>query len=188
MQQNQVADPVHNSDQAGDSEHAINATQASLDRVRDILFGAQIREQDHRRQEFEGELEKQLSAFGEESRKRLDALEGFVKRQIASVLEILKTESQQRAEALQSIAGQLKQTATGIERRIAAVDEQHSDAERKLHTELLDQSNSLRDEVSGLGQSLTSLLEKTRTDLQHAKADRVALASIYVEMAQRLSE
>src|SRR5262249_19744954 len=160
--QNKVADQVHND---ADSEQAIEATQASLDRVRDILFGAQIREQDQRRQEFEGELEKQLSIFGEESRKRLDALEGFVKRQIASVLENLKTESQQRAEALQAITQQLKQTATLIERRITAVDEQHSNAERALRTELQDQSNLLHDEVSAQGQSLTSLLEKTRADL-----------------------
>ena len=123
MEQTQVADPVKS------SENAMDATQVSLDRVRDILFGAQIREQDNRRQEFEEELEKQLNAFGEESRKRLDALEGLVKKQIASVLEILKTESQQRSEALQSLAHQLKQTAAGIDNRIAAVDEQHSGAE-----------------------------------------------------------
>ena len=183
MEQKQVADSVHNSD----SEHAIDATQASLDRVRDILFGAQIREQDHRRKEFEDELEKQLSAFGEESRKRLDALEGSVKRQISSVLEILKTESQQRTEALQALAHQFKQTAAGIDKRIATVDEQHSNAERALRTELVDQSNSLRDELSNQGQSLTNLLEKTRADLQHTKADRAALASIYSEMAQRLN-
>jgi hypothetical protein len=181
MEQNQVADPVDN------SEHAVEATQASLDRVRDILFGAQIRDQDHRRQEFEDGLEKQLAAFGEESRKRLDALEGLVKRQIASVLDILKTESQQRSEALQALAHQLKQTAAGIDKRISAVDEQHSGAERALRTALLDQSQSLRDELSESGQSLTALLEKTRSDLQHTKADRTALAGLYTEMAQRLT-
>jgi hypothetical protein len=181
MEQTKNAETAHN------TEQAVEATQASLDRVRDILFGAQIREQDHRRQEFEGALEKQLSILGEESRKRLDALEGFVKRQIASVLEILKTESQQRAEALQGLAQQLKQTASGIEKRIAAVDEQHSLAERALRTELVDQSTALRDELANLNQSFTGLLEKTRDDLQHAKADRAALATLYSEMATRLS-
>jgi hypothetical protein len=181
MEQTQSADP------ANGPEQAMDATQASLDRVRDILFGAQIREQDHRRQEFEGALEKQLATLGEDSRKRLDALEGFVKRQIASVLEILKTESQQRAEALQAIAQQLKQTAAGIDKRISAVDEQHNLAERALRTELTDQSTALRDEIANLNQSFTALVEKTRTDLQHAKADRAALATLYNEMATRLS-
>ena len=185
MEQTQVANTVDSTEHA--SEKALEATQVSLDRVRDILFGAQIREQDHRRQEFEEELAKQLSVFGDESRKRLDSLEGFVKRQIASVLDILKTESQQRAEALQGLAQQLKQTAAGIDKRIAAVDEQHSGAERALRTEILDQSNSLREDLTGMGQSLTALLEKTRSDLQHAKADRAALAGLYTEMAQRLS-
>jgi hypothetical protein len=181
MEQTKTADPVDN------TEQAVEQTQASLDRVRDILFGAQIREQDHRRAEFEDSLAKQLSAFGEESRKRLDALEGLVKKQIASVLDILKTESQQRAEALQALAQQLKQTATAIDKRISTVDEQRSAAERALRTELLDQSSSLREELSSVGQSLTSLLEKTRSELQHTKADRAALAGLYNQMAERLT-
>jgi hypothetical protein len=181
MEQTKAANP------AGNTEQAIEATQANLDRVRDILFGAQIREQDHRRQEFEGALEKQLSAFGEESRKRLDALESLVKKQIASVLEILKSESQQRAEALQALAQQLKQTAAGLDKRISTVDEQHNLAERALRTELVDQASAARDELSNLGQSLTATLEKARSELQHAKADRVALARLYSEMADRLS-
>jgi hypothetical protein len=165
----------------------MQATQEGLDRVRDILFGPQMREQDHRRQEFEAEIAKQLAAFGEESRKRLDSLEGFVKREIASLLDILKTESVQRADALQGLAEQLKQTTAGIDKRIAAMDEQHGGAERALRSELLEQSKSLRNELSELGQSFTALLDKTRTDLQIAKADRAALAGLYSEMAQRLS-
>jgi hypothetical protein len=181
MEQTKAAENTEN------TEQAIEATQANLDRVRDILFGAQIREQDHRRQEFEGALEKQLSAFGEESRKRLDALESLVKKQIASVLDILKTESQQRAEALQALAQQLKQTASGLDKRISTIDEQHSLAERALRTELVDQSGAIRDELSNLGQSLTATLEKARSELQHTKADRAALAALYSQLAERLN-
>src|SRR5262245_9424566 len=108
MAQTRVADPVHS------TEQAMQATHEGLDRVRDILFGPQMREQDHRRQEFEAEIARQLAAFGEESRKRLDSLEGFVKREIASLLDILKTESVQRADALQGLAEQFKQTTAGI--------------------------------------------------------------------------
>ena len=79
MEQTATADPVHN------TEHALDATQENLDRVRDILFGAQIREQNHRREEFEQELANRLAAFEEDSRKRLESLELFVKREIASV-------------------------------------------------------------------------------------------------------
>src|SRR5947209_1710592 len=89
MEQTQVADPVDN------SERAMDMTQESLDRVREILFGSQIREQDHRRQAFEDEQAKQFTTFEQESRKRLESLEAFVKREIASVLEVLKTESTQ---------------------------------------------------------------------------------------------
>ena len=56
-----------------------------------------------------------------------------------------------------------------------------------MRSELLDQSKSLRDELTRLGQSLTTIWEKTSADLQHAKTDRAALAGLFSEMAQRLS-
>ena len=184
MEQTQTAaaaDSVHN------AERAMDTTQESLDRVRDILFGSQIREQDHRRKEFEEELQGQLAAFTEESRKRLDSLETFVKREIASVLEALKTESTQRVDALHGLAQQIKLTTVSIEKRVTALDEQHGNAARALRIELLDQSKSLRDELSALNQSLTTLMEKNAASLQHAKTDRAALAGLFAEMAQRLS-
>src|SRR4051794_27921222 len=93
MEQVQAVNTTHS------TEQAVAATQESLDQVRDILFGAQLRQQDHRWQAFEEKLAKDLAAHSEESRKRLDSLEAFVKREIGSVVELLKTESTQRADA-----------------------------------------------------------------------------------------
>jgi hypothetical protein len=168
------------------SEQALDATQESLDKVRDILFGAQLRQQDHRSQAFEQKLARDLAEFAEESRKRLESLESFVKREIASVLELLKAESGQRADGQQTLAQQIKETAAAIDKRIAGVDEQHGNAERELRGELLGQSKTLRDELSALGQSLGTMVEKTAADLRHGKTDRAALAGLFSEMAQRL--
>jgi hypothetical protein len=192
MEQGQGADAAQSSEQAQvanavhDSEQAIDMAQESLDRVRDILFGSQIREQDHRRQAFEEEQARQLAAFQEESRKRLESLEAFTKREIASVLDVLKTESAQRADASQALSQQLRQAIVGVEKRIATVEEQHTAEQRALRSELLDQSNALRDEVSKMGQSLTALLEKNFASLQDTKADRAVLANLFSEVAQRL--
>jgi hypothetical protein len=178
---------THAEDTTHTSEQALDATQESLDKVRDILFGAQLRQRDNRWQAFEQKLAKDLAEFGEESRKRLDSLENFVKHEIGSVLELLKTESAQRSDANQALAQQLKETASVIEKRISGVDEQHVNAERGLRGELLEQTKTLRDELSELGQSLNALLEQAQADLGNSKTDRTALAGLFAEMAQKLS-
>ncbi len=170
------------------SEQALDATQESLEKVREASSSRApaLRQQDHRSQAFEQKLAKELSEFGEESRKRLDALESFVKREIGSILDLLKAESSQRTDAHHALAQQLHDSAAGISKRIAAVDEQHGNSARELRGELLGQSKTLRDDLSTLGQSLTAQVEKTCADLRHGKTDRAALAGLFSEMAQRL--
>jgi hypothetical protein len=181
MEQTQAPDTHHG------AEQAVQATQENLDKVRDILFGAQLRQQDVRQHELEQKLEKDLAAFSEESRKRLESLETFAKNEIGSVLELIKAESAARADAHNTLATQLKEIAAAIEKRIGSIDEQHTSAQRALRAELLDQSKVLRDELAALGKSLTDLVEKTAGELRHNKADRAALAGLFSEMAQRLN-
>jgi hypothetical protein len=181
MEQTQPADTAHG------AEQAMHATQENLDKVRDILFGAQLRQQDARSQELEHKLEKELAAFSDESRKRIDSLETFAKGEIGSVVELIKAESAARADAHNALSSQLKEIAAGIEKRIHSIDEQHTNAERTLRAELLEQTKVLRDEVAAMGRSLNELVEKTSADLRHGKTDRAALAGLFSEMAQRLT-
>jgi hypothetical protein len=166
---------------------AMQATQENLDKVRDILFGAQLRQQDVRWHELEQKLDKQLAGFAEETRKRLESLEGFAKREIGAVLELIKAESAARSDGQNALATQLKEVAAGIEKRIGSIDEQHTTTERALRAELLEQSNLLRDEIAALGKTMTELVEKTAAELRHNKVDRAALAGLFSEMAQRLN-
>src|SRR5438094_3400039 len=54
----------------------------NLDKVRDILFGAQLRDSDRRFSRLEETLAKQVTELREESRKRLDSLEAFLKKEL----------------------------------------------------------------------------------------------------------
>src|SRR5215813_12449769 len=70
-----------NNDNPG-SVHADDGREGqNVDKIRDILFGAQMRDYDKRFARLEDRLMKDAEALRDEMRKRLDALESYVKQE-----------------------------------------------------------------------------------------------------------
>jgi hypothetical protein len=178
-------------------EEAVHATQESLDKVRDILFGSQMREQDRRFTGLEEKFGAEFTAFQDETRKSLASLESFVKTELAALAGRLTTEANQREEAVGTLSEELKNTARGvadecrgvgqrIEKRVGEFDQQHAAAEADIRKQLLDTSNAAREELKATHAELHALVEKLVTDLRSAKTDRATLAGLFNEMAGRL--
>src|SRR5712692_4010154 len=73
-------DPELNSATNGDT-----AEVANVDKIRDILFGSQMRDYEKRFARMEDRLAKDAAALREDLKKRFDALESFAKQEIESV-------------------------------------------------------------------------------------------------------
>jgi len=158
----------------------------NLDKVRDILFGAQMRDQDRRFGRLEERLAKDLSDLREESRARMDSLEAYVKKEIQTLVDRLKTESGQRADAIKGITQELKEAAKSIADQMKAADERIGEEHRDLREELLNQSKALRDEIQRAIQETTAATQRAADELRGDKADRAALADLFTEMAMRI--
>src|SRR5262249_50968813 len=72
---------------------------ASLDKVRDILFGAQARDTDRRFTRLEDVIARETAELKDDVRRRLGALEEYVKQEFESLAERLKKELEARADA-----------------------------------------------------------------------------------------
>jgi hypothetical protein len=164
------------------------ATGENLDKVRDILFGSQMRDQDKRFARLEEKLAKEITDVRDESRRRLDTLEAFIKKELQTVLERIKQEKADRTESVGEVARELKEASKAIEKRIVQSDEKHAAAESEIREELLDQSKSLRDELLRAQQEIQVAMDKATKALAHEKADRSALANLFNELAVRLSD
>src|SRR5579862_7083222 len=68
----------------------------NLDKVRDILFGSQMRDADRRFGKIEERFSKETGDLRDDTRKRLESLEAFARKEIQSVLERIKNEQAQR--------------------------------------------------------------------------------------------
>ena len=160
----------------------------NLDKIREILFGVQMRESDKKFLRLEERLSKEASDLREDIRKRFDALEVFVKKEVESLTARLKAEQEERAGSDKEVARELKDLAKATEKKISQIDDQAAKNQRDLRQQILDQSKSMTDEIRQKAEQISALLERRFQELRSEKADRTALASLFTEMAVRLND
>ena len=173
----------------GDGKVAFEEQAAgSLDKVRDILFGAQVRDADRRFARLEERIAKESADLKEDLKKRLSVLEQFVKHEVESLAERLKAESEARTDTAKDLSSELRNAAKASEKKFSQIDDQIARVQRELRQQLLDTHQKISDEVQRQGQDLVSRLARESADLRNEKLDRAALAAMLTEVAMRLTD
>jgi hypothetical protein len=160
---------------------------ASIDKVRDILFGAQMRDYDRRFGRLEERLLKETSDLSDDVRKRLSGLEQYVRQELEALGERLMGERTDREGSVRTLVQELRDTSAAFDRKTTSMDDQSARAQRDVRQQLLDQQQRLTDELQSRHQELLATVNRESTELRDEKADRAALASLFTEMALRLS-
>ena len=68
------------------------------------------------------------------------------------------------------------------------MESHEAQAKTDIRNNVLQQSKDLNDAIRHKAEELTSLLESRFAELHHAKTDRAGLASLFSEVALRLSD
>jgi hypothetical protein len=164
------------------------AEGGNIDKIREILFGVQMRDYEKRFGRLEERLLKEARDLRDETGKRFDALENFVKNEFEALTERLQSEQRTREESAQSQSRELHETGKSLERKISQLDEQTTRAQRELRQQILEQSKNLSDEIRQKYHELSALVEREAADLGHTKTDRTALAALFSELSLRLTD
>jgi hypothetical protein len=159
----------------------------NIDKIRDILFGVQMRDYEKRFSRLEERLLKESADLRDETTRRFDALETFVKNEFEALTERLQSEQRSRDESIQHVSRELQTTAQGLEKKLSQFDEQTTRSQRDLRQQILDQSKKLSDEIRQKNAELSTVVEREVAELAHAKTDRASLAGLFTEVALRLN-
>lgn len=159
----------------------------SLDKVREILVGNQIRDIEKKIIRLEERLMQEFSNVRDESKKRLDALENYVKQEVDSLTQRLKNEQKERDIQVKALAEENKNISINLENKLTQFDEQTTKSQRELHEQIFNQSKSLQDDIQKKSQEILILLEREVQQLRRDKTDRSNLAAIFAELAVRLN-
>src|ERR1019366_3840533 len=176
------------SDPAQNQPQVLRGGAGNVDKIRDILFGSHMRDYESRFARLEETLIKETLEIRETNRRRFDQLESYIKKEFETVLSQLKAERDERTDSASQLSRELKELNDSLSRRIRDLDDREINADRSLRSDLLQQARELTEEIRARHEEMSSLLDRRVNELRDGKTDRAALASMFSEVALRLSD
>lgn len=200
--------PKHNQEQ-GPAMEAAAASSASMEQVRELLFGNQLKDMELRFQRQEELLQREVQTLRDAVQSRLDSLEHFMKSETSSLLhrlqeenherglllkaeqrereEALKSEQRERAEAVTRLGQELSASAETLELKISKVASVLDTAERELRDLFMAEAGALSAKVEERHQTALNVISSAHSHLRQDAVDRAALSGMFAELAVKLS-
>ncbi len=158
-----------------------------LDQVRELLFGEQARDVDHRIAELENRLGKKLEALQNDMVKRFEAAQKSNQAMFDKLRESLEREAETRADSARQLSADLERTGSDLGKKIDDLDERSHASLTQLEQQLASRADALKADIGSLAASSSAALAEASNDLGDRKADRTALAAMFTELAEQLS-
>jgi archaellum component FlaC len=170
-------------DRNGETEES-----AKIDRIRDVLFGSQVRDYDNRLQRLDERLAKEAAEARADLQKRLEALENALKGEVESVSNHLNAERLERRVAIEKLARGLAETARALDLKLRKLDEQAAREIHNLRRQLVEQSKLLNEEIQETAEKQEQMqadLNRDTAQIRGAMTGREAMAEMLSEVALR---
>jgi hypothetical protein len=164
------------------------AETGSIDQIRDIIFGSQMKDYERRFQRLEERNQQRIEELHGEVGKRIDTIEAFVRKEIDAQSERLKSEHSARSDADKTLSKEIGESVRALSKSIEALTEKQAREARDLRQQAMDLSKSLSEEVRQKHGEASKSLDQAVRELDDGKVARTALAEMMLEMAVRLSD
>src|SRR5512132_848371 len=150
----------------GASNDAAAEQPESLDQVRDILFGGQMRMVDARLRGLEERIALEQTNLRNDLSRQLAELEEASKREFAAHAERLSAERTKRADDLRALTAEFKEAFKNLERRHLKFEEATAQADAEVRDQLVKQSTAFSTELTRTAERLTSELDRAASALR----------------------
>jgi hypothetical protein len=157
-----------------------------LDKVRDILFGSQMRAVESRLQNMEERLRREDEITRSDFRKQAESLDALIRSEVLSLAERLSAEQTRRTEEIKSLTAEIREAIRALEMRHVKLEEDANMADAALRDQLFMQSSNATAELTRLGERLTAELSRSHHELMSTKTDSTTLAALLTDVASRL--
>jgi DNA anti-recombination protein RmuC len=164
-----------------------DAAPESLDKVRDILFGGQMRAVESRLQGLEERIMREQATMRSDFNKRLADVDTTAKHDIQTLNDRLTAERTKRAEDLKALSAELKDVLRSLEKRHVKLEELSGLADAEIRDHIVQQSRAIGAEIERLSQRVSADLAREVASLRNDKTDVSALVGVFSDMATRLA-
>lgn len=164
------------------------AASGNLDKIRDILFGAQARDHERRFAQLEQHLIREATDLRTDLKHRFDTLEAYIKKEIDALTARLTQEQELRGGSVQHLAQALGKLTDTLESKAHQLESQTTQAQAYVQQQLMERASELATDIRARHAEVTSALHRAVQDLRTEKTDRSSLAAILMEASKRLSD
>lgn len=173
---------------AGNPAPAGEETPESIDQVRDLLFGAQMRTVDRRLAQLEARFQAELDGARREIDKRLDSLDAALKKKGEQLDAKIKAEREKRTENLKTLRSDMNRGFKAAEKNLAELDDATTKSDAELRDQMLAMGKSLTSDMKSLSERLDKDIARYVQELRSEKTDIASLVEIHTDAARRLAE
>lgn len=170
----------------------------SMDQVRELLFGAQLKDMETRFQRQEARFQREISDAREALKNRLDSLENFMRSETASLLHrvnteasereaAVKAEEKERIEAFNNLTKNIASAEEAFERRVAALSNTLDNTEQEIRKLMLTETGNLNNKIDEKYENALKVISETASQIRHDMVYRSSLSSMFTEMVVKLS-
>lgn len=178
---------MQNNTKQQDSNDQPTADIDNVDKIREILFGNQIKDFEHKFHQLQDQLNRELNNLKNDSKMRIESLEGFVKSELESLNQRLDNEQKIRIAELEESSDKLESRIKLLDSRLIEQEKQTNDKARELHQLLLEQAKEMFEKMDQKQMDNKEMLARVREELDNGKVDRSALSSLLTELAMQIS-
>lgn len=163
-----------------------DAPRESIDQVRDLLFGSQMRMVDARIQSLDERLKQEASTMRADFDRRLTDLDGSIRNELVQQAGKLDSERIKRIEELKALGAELRESLKGLDQRHRTFEQAAGNADAELRDHLMKQSAAFSSDLAKTGERISAELDRITTGLQSDKLDVAALVGGLTDLAARL--
>lgn len=160
----------------------------NVERIRDILFGGQMRDYEKRFNRLEEKMSKEVTRLRADMDKRMSSLEDFMRREFETLSEKLQAEKKERSESNLILETTFKAADASLKDHLSEVEEYSTKELRRLQHQQREDAKNSENSVNELRTELIETLERELNNLRDSKLDRTALAALFTETAMRLND
>lgn len=162
--------------------------EGNVDKIREILFGGQMRDYEGRFADLEKRVIQQIERTNAELEKRITRLDTYAKREVDKLAERIRSEHKERLADSKSGSQELKDVTEQIETWFGEVEDRLDNDTKQLRESLDEQNEELSALIASTRDQLNAALTSETRDLADAKLAREDLAGLLTEVALRLKK
>ena len=160
---------------------------SSLDQVRDILFGQEIRGVEERLDEIQSQLREQLEDSRASVTGRVHAFEEFVKKRLDDLTSQIQTEREKRNTEIESFNASLRGALRDLQGQVVALDDTTVSKDAALRQHIASEIQSVTNRLEQLSKEMRMAMVDEAEAIRGEKMDTSKLVELFSDLTQRLS-